>query len=290
MCLPCGSSLNLTDAASKHSPRVVLRCCPDGLLLSGEGLRRWGPGTVCPRGGNHLLRVAGESSFLHCFACLVGMGELENVFLSFFLKTIHFNLSHSWKNHNPPSSLPGLRFWKTHLPCHLLLPWVYLEQQLISCKWVWGWDFHECVRTPDSCGLTPLKYTLLTSKGFHSFSPSPKSHMKLISQGTDQGTLTYCLNWFKALSIFSWPVTLDVRRWAELQRTAIQMSSFPHEQLTSSHSFALGVREFMWVSISPGPPLSLVLHLDAWVQGCSSCSLLVLTLQRFDKVSLFFLF
>lgn len=110
MCLPCGSSLNLTDAASKHSPRVVLRCCPDGLLLSGEGLRRWGPGTVCPRGGNHLLRVAGESSFLHCFACLVGMGELENVFLSFFLKTIHFNLSHSWKNHNPPSSLPGLQF------------------------------------------------------------------------------------------------------------------------------------------------------------------------------------
>ena len=46
-----------------------------------------------------------------------------------------------------------------HLPCHPLLPRICLEQQLILCKWVWGWDFHECVRTPDSCGLTPLKYT-----------------------------------------------------------------------------------------------------------------------------------
>ena len=72
-----------------------------------------GPRHCLPRGGNHLLRIAEESSFLHCFACLVGMGELENVFFSFFLKTILFNLSHSWKNHNPPSSLPGLQFWKT---------------------------------------------------------------------------------------------------------------------------------------------------------------------------------
>ena len=108
--------------------------------------------------------------------------------------------------------------------------------------------------------------------------------MKLISQGIDQGTLTSCLNCFKPFSISSWPVNLDIRRWAELQKAASQMSSFPHKWLTSSHSLALGVREFRWVSISPGPPPSLVLHLDAWVQGCSSCCLLVLTLQRFDKV------
>lgn len=109
MCLSGGSSLNLTDAASKHSARVVLRCCPDGLLRSGEGLGRRDPGTVCPGEGTTFSGWQ-KPSFFHCFACLVGMGELENVFLSFFLKTIHFNLSHSWKNHNPPSSLPGLQF------------------------------------------------------------------------------------------------------------------------------------------------------------------------------------
>ena len=102
MCLPCGSSLKLTHAASKHSPRVALKCHPDGSPLMGEGLGRRGPGTVCA-GRRHLLPVAEESPFLSCFACLVGVGELENIFLSFSFKKTHFNPSHSWKNHNPPA-------------------------------------------------------------------------------------------------------------------------------------------------------------------------------------------
>lgn len=76
-------------------------CCGAGRGWGGGAQALSAPGRepASPDGRSH--------PSLHCFACLVGMGELENVFL---LKTIHFNLSHSWKNHNPPSSLPGLQF------------------------------------------------------------------------------------------------------------------------------------------------------------------------------------
>lgn len=106
----------------------------------------------------------------------------------------------------------------------------------------------------------------------------PKSHMKFISQGTDQGTLTFCLNCLKASGIFSRPATFDIRRWAELQRGASQMSSFPFKGLTSSHFSALCVYVFRLLSISPGPlpvPRAAPRSLGA---GLSLCHLLVLML------------
>lgn len=121
MCLPCGSSLNLTNAASKHSPRVVLKCCPDGSLLSREGLGGAGPGTLCT-GRHH----AGEGTafsqwqkshpfFLALRVWLVWgsyRGRLEMFSFLSFLKTPFQSISFLEKPHSP---LQVLQFQKTHI-------------------------------------------------------------------------------------------------------------------------------------------------------------------------------
>lgn len=168
MCLPGGSSLNLTDAASKHSARVVLRCCPDGLLRSGEGLGRRGPGTVCPGEGTSFS--GWQKPSFPSLLCVSGWhgGAWE----CFPFENNPFQSIPFLEKPQSPQQSPRPSVLKTmDLPCHPLLPWICLEQQLISCKWVWGWDFHECVRTPDSCGLTPLKYTNCSLQKVSTISP-----------------------------------------------------------------------------------------------------------------------
>lgn len=143
MCLPCGSSLHLTSVASKHSPSVILKCSPYGVVLmrraGDQGCRQC---IYCER--LHFregkgLPVAEEASFLHFFACLVGIWELrrrvENVFLSFFLfhKSISIHPIPGKTTISQHSLSPSL-LKSTQLPCYPLLLWVWLEQQLFRCK------------------------------------------------------------------------------------------------------------------------------------------------------------
>lgn len=91
-------------------PKVVLKLGPYGSLPRGGG-----SGNVCTErylSGREARSPVAEKSPSLCFACLVGVAELQrgvgNVFFPFF--KIHFNPSHSWKNHNPSSSLQVLQF------------------------------------------------------------------------------------------------------------------------------------------------------------------------------------
>lgn len=117
MCLPCGSSVSLTNAVSKHS---VLRPCPCGSLLKGES-REDGPQGCLPWEGPafSLLLVAEKSLFPWCFACWGVWGKLQrrvgNVFPSSFLfKKIRFNLVHSWKTTIPPAVSKSSVLENTH--------------------------------------------------------------------------------------------------------------------------------------------------------------------------------
>lgn len=94
MCLSGGSvstsqmQQSLTLPSGSGVAQMV--CCGQG------GSWEEDPGTVCPREGTTFSRMA--EAILLSLLCVSGWhGELENVFLSFFLKTIHFNLSHSGK-------------------------------------------------------------------------------------------------------------------------------------------------------------------------------------------------
>lgn len=137
MCLPCGSSLKLTHAASKHSPRVVLKCHPDGSLLMGEGLGRRGPGTVCT--GRHHFREGttfsrwqkSRPSFPALRVWLVWGSMTIFSFLSFLKKPISVHPIPG-KTTIPQQSPRPSAVKNTYLPCYPLLLWIGFEQQLIS--------------------------------------------------------------------------------------------------------------------------------------------------------------
>lgn len=133
MCLPCGSSLGLTNAASKHSPSAVLRRRPCGSLLKGERPGGWAPGGVCPGSYQPFpfswWRTGGGGPFLQCFAWWGGVGEATKDgwkrFL-FFLSLLKIRSipSHSWKTTIPPAVSECFGFEK-HTFC--LLPFASVD-------------------------------------------------------------------------------------------------------------------------------------------------------------------
>lgn len=142
MCLPCGSSLGLTNAASKHSPSAVLRRRPCGSLSKGERPGGWAPGGRLPweLPAFSLLLVADRRwRTLPSVLCVMGWGRggykgrLETFsFLSFSFKN-PFHSIPFLENHNPPSSLPSPSVLKnSHFVCYPLLLWICFEQQLLS--------------------------------------------------------------------------------------------------------------------------------------------------------------
>lgn len=150
MCLPGGSSVRLTNAASKHAPGAALKCWPMWFTLDGGGAgRTTGPGNVYI-GRFHvgdrisLLPVAEESFFLHCFACLVGVGELQRRNKNVFFPYLFICFLKSMSSHPIPGKTTGLPptpsqqsprpsvLKNTHLLCCFLLLWICFEQQLIS--------------------------------------------------------------------------------------------------------------------------------------------------------------
>lgn len=105
---------------------------------------------------------------------------------------------------------------------------------------------------------------------------SLESHMKPISLGIDWRPLPSCLNCLKASRpLFPWPSTPDTRRWAELQRAASQMSSFPSSPCEGPASSLLS-ELWVWfqVFLLLHPRLSTVWCPDAWVWDSNWCDLL----------------
>lgn len=105
---------------------------------------------------------------------------------------------------------------------------------------------------------------------------SLESHMKPISLGIDRWPLPSRLNCLKAPhSLFPWPSTPDTRRWAELQRAASQMSSFPSSPCEGPASSLLS-ELWVWfqVFLLLCPRLSTVWCPDAWAGDSNWCDLL----------------
>lgn len=137
MCLPCGSSVSLTNAASKHS---VLRPRPCGSLLKGERRGGWAPGLCAPGGTSLLPSPGGREVTLPSVLCMLGWrggsykGRLEMFsLLSFFLSfsKIRFSPTHSWKTTIPPAVSKSFSFGKRTFSL-LLLASVDLFQAAIT--------------------------------------------------------------------------------------------------------------------------------------------------------------